>query len=216
MKKKNGFTLIELLVVIAIIAVLVAILLPSLVKARAAARQAVCSARMNQNGLGITFYAQDNNDYLIPAVSPKLPSALWGSYWQLELVRILKLNTNFSTANMPSDEFCLCPERTGTSPGRSWANWYGYNGCGTNNDYNPNLLEIPYKISRYNQPNQMIILTDSWQHLDDFSEAWGWVQWAGSSDPRHNGQCNILWLDLHITSLPKDLFTHDVKLWRNY
>ena len=59
--KKTGFTLIELLVVIAIIAVLMAILMPSLQRVREQARQKTCAARVRQQVLGLTMYAQDNS-----------------------------------------------------------------------------------------------------------------------------------------------------------
>ncbi len=215
MRKKKGFTLIELLVVVAIIAVLVALLLPALAKARSLARQALCSSRLKQNSLGIMYYAQEYNDFLVPAVE-STAGATWGSRWQKEIGKsIANMDLTTGAANMPKGDFWLCPETNGTSPTRPWANWYGYNACGTNNDYNPNLLQIPYRITSYNQPTRFIVITDSWEHLIDYSAPWTWVVWRGSSDPRHNQRCNILWLDLHVTALPKNDFVDDVNLWRN-
>jgi len=62
----KGFTLIELLVVVAVIALLVAILLPSLSSARGLAMSAACKSNLRQMGLGLQFYADEWNDFLMP------------------------------------------------------------------------------------------------------------------------------------------------------
>lgn len=68
---KSAFTLIELLVVIAIIAILAAILFPVFAQAREKARSTSCLSNCKQMGTGITMYAQDYDETIVP----------WTWYW---------------------------------------------------------------------------------------------------------------------------------------
>lgn len=63
---KRAFTLVELLVVISIIAVLAAILLPVFAQAKEAARKTQCLSNVNQLGLAVQMYANDNDDAIVP------------------------------------------------------------------------------------------------------------------------------------------------------
>ncbi|MEX2217723.1 MAG: prepilin-type N-terminal cleavage/methylation domain-containing protein [Phycisphaerales bacterium] len=87
-KHALGFTLIELLLVVAIIAILISILLPALSEARRAARAAVCSSNLHQQGVATHTYAGEFKDRLfsynwkwpnpqnrLPAIDPSLQGA---------------------------------------------------------------------------------------------------------------------------------------------
>jgi prepilin-type processing-associated H-X9-DG protein/prepilin-type N-terminal cleavage/methylation domain-containing protein len=63
-----AFTLIELLVVVAIIGLLISILLPSLQRAKAQARQLMCSTNLRSQGEASNFYAQDNGGWIPRAI----------------------------------------------------------------------------------------------------------------------------------------------------
>ena len=57
----RGFTLVEMLLVVALISLLISLLLPSLGRARYEATSAICGARKQQIGTGLSNYAMDHH-----------------------------------------------------------------------------------------------------------------------------------------------------------
>ncbi|MBQ9338199.1 MAG: prepilin-type N-terminal cleavage/methylation domain-containing protein [Lentisphaeria bacterium] len=94
--KQRGFTLIELLVVIAIIAILAGMLLPALQAAKQKGVASSCTARMKQNALLQSAYANDYKEYY-----PYYPTYTWmalRSYDIFAKYGITKHVTGFSAA----------------------------------------------------------------------------------------------------------------------
>jgi len=84
MRRQSGFTLIELLIVIAIIALLMGILLPSLQAAREQARATGCRANLQQWGLIMSMYAEQNNNLFFSG------GGNYGFWWPAQLDKNLQ------------------------------------------------------------------------------------------------------------------------------
>ena len=79
--------MIELLVVIAIISILAAMLLPSLSKAKGKATRVSCVNNLNQLGLAMRLYEDDNQGYFPPRSDTyRWPSRLYNNYQNVKLL----------------------------------------------------------------------------------------------------------------------------------
>jgi prepilin-type N-terminal cleavage/methylation domain-containing protein len=92
---RAGFTLVELLVVIGIIAVLISVLLPALGKARQAANQVDCQARLKQMGAALQIYLVQTKGVLPYAYVPKTGTFTGetGTWWFFVLSEMMNKNT---------------------------------------------------------------------------------------------------------------------------
>ncbi len=90
--KQHGFTLVELLVVVSIIALLIAIIMPSLRNARLQGKGTVCYGNLHVLGQGLTMYALDNNDAMLPCRMPKLSDNI---NWRVHIAGGLKYRPTF-------------------------------------------------------------------------------------------------------------------------
>lgn len=204
---RNSFTLIELLVVIAIIALLASMLLPSLATAREKVRAIKCVSNMKQLALAIRMYADDWDDYCVPAYSGG------NDFWPQTLMlqgyfkyEIYYPRGVFQCPSEPSknDTNDPTPRAGDTEPYGAWrATHYGMNYF-----FYSGSVE---KFGKVRHPSETMLLMDmeGCNGYVTWNKSWKWA-------PRHSEGLNVCFVDGHvkwyeinnITSDSNDVFWH--------
>ena len=206
--KNKRFTLIELLVVIAIIAILAAILLPALNSARERGRAASCVNNMKQMGNAFMSYIDNSDGYFPPHIAYDGDTQLYT--WIGHFV------TNYITD--PQVYFCDSQVITANSNGTKAQflakpqDYPKFNNCsyGYNFQFIGSLRSAkwtPAKVTAIKSHSATVVLVGAFASAAKPEQGVYTIQTFfrdtgqdGCPTDRHNGSCNVLWADGHVTS----------------
>jgi len=222
MQSRDGFTLIELLVVIAIIALLMGILMPVLGRVRDQARTIGCRSNLNQYGIGMRMYL-DDNDSFFPETSKWMKSTTsgWvkegeipdGQLWPYikaidchmcpRFAQLVKNDRQYSNTKV-SYVLNSYVGRGGTI----WSNWLGSNVTGVKKETE---VYSPSKVIVFTEENTWTIEGYSNYPFNDTHFTVGnWTRQIDNYATFHNapgdldkGGANIVFVDGHVEILPK-------------
>lgn len=236
-KNKGGFSLIELLVVIAVIAILIAILLPSLGAAKERVRTVVCRSNQKQIGTAINVYAADYHGSIPRGSSGASLAATDGTIWYLVLLPYVGHSGNITDYRQVDIYECDSFPRSGGGiydiSNKNQKVCYVNNAWGFTGktDYVGYELLKPTKVSSFTNPGVKVYLADneagSWRPIIEDSSSYGLDKCdafkdshlpsssdeSNSSDGRriaqnrHQGGCNVLYVDLHSETVSADVLT---------
>jgi len=199
----RAFTLLELLVVIGIIALLMTILLPALKTAKDTARSIVCVNNLKQIGTVIQLYANDHDNWLVPA-RPNMPGPVGtgGYYWPYPLSDLyLKPGPKLRFVN---DVF-----RCAGVKEIIWEGQGMYGDYAMNYVYAPlyNEAVVTATLVRVDRiPANTMLLADCPLSSAEYAVAFHWQFWI--PEMRHRNGINALCGDMHAAWVSHASFTN--------
>lgn len=189
-------------------------LLPALSKAKGMARGTQCISNLKQNSYVFMQYADDNEDYYIPAQGP----TAWGTTtWNETFTKISSPGAD----SYEQVQTLFCPETRPISPylnGVYNGSHPGYGvmtGGPTNNRYTGRQMiagkhnsYTPFKTTQIRRPNISVLLSDSKRNYPEYNlcgYAWIWNLSRTRSDgivaERHNKRDNYAFCDGHVSTI---------------
>jgi len=200
--KRGGFTLVELLVVLGIIAVLTAILFPVFLRARESARQATCTAHMQQLYQAAKMYSDDHDRTIVPARIDQPGTGNRGITWCVILQPYIK---NDKILTCPSD-----PDPTATDQSTCLPHSYGINYLlSFNARYGPYPFVASYSFVQ--RPADTVLFFE----LKSTAKAMGssyYSERISRVDFRHRDLADCAFMDGHVKAKrPAEL--NDARVW---
>lgn len=225
----SAFTLAEMLVVVVVVGVLITLVLTGVKSMQESSESARCVHNLRQIGVGLAAYLGEHNG-VYPLYSDDYD---WDEAGNGVKVRNVKWNTPLITGGYVEDlETFICPSAHGVISPLSQVIGMGNISYGINIALSIDYpTTFPFKPARaFEVSAQTIVAGDAKypgvNHNQNYGAYYMYGHLAtgssGQAWPRHNGGCNILWGDGHVTRVaatdPKDpstLYDKDAlgKLW---
>ena len=216
--RQRGFTLVELLVVISIIALLLSILMPALSQVKKKAQSVICRNNLRQIGIGSLMYAQNNKDTFVPFYSG---NGIDQKSWIVKLMKDRHFYTDNQIAYISGLDILFCPSHKlpipppissyPTHDPKLYAIYAGTISYGMSITLATDPVTsvfTPVKLTQIAQPAATIEVTDAMNRDPATKQVTGcfylrpyYNYGMANASIRHEGACNVVWVDGHVTSV---------------